>query len=232
MLDLIKIAPSILSADFGILAEEIRGIANDADMIHIDVMDGSFVPNITLGQPVVRRIRQATDLPFDVHLMIVNPEEHIDSFADAGADAITVHAEASRHLHRTLEGIRQRGVRAGVALNPATPVCAIEHVLHMVDMVLVMTVNPGFGGQSMIVEALNKVEAIAALARRNGLSFDIEVDGGINDETIGAAARAGANVFVAGSYVFGAENPREAIGVLRAAAIAAAESSQRTQQMI
>lgn len=232
MLDLIKIAPSILSADFGILAEEIRGIANDADMIHIDVMDGSFVPNITLGQPVVRRIRQATDLPFDVHLMIVNPEEHIDSFADAGADAITVHAEASRHLHRTLERIRQRGVRAGVALNPATPVCAIEHVLHMVDMVLVMTVNPGFGGQSMIVEALNKVEAIAALARRNGLSFDIEVDGGINDETIGAAARAGANVFVAGSYVFGAENPREAIGVLRAAAIAAAESSQRTQQMI
>lgn len=232
MLDLIKIAPSILSADFGILAEEIRGIANDADMIHIDVMDGSFVPNITLGQPVVRRIRQATDLPFDVHLMIVNPEEHIDSFADAGADAITVHAEASRHLHRTLERIRQRGVRAGVALNPATPVCAIEHVLHMVDMVLVMTVNPGFGGQSMIVEALNKVEAIAALARRNGLSFDIEVDGGINDETIGAAARAGANVFVAGSYVFGAENPREAIGVLRAAAIAAAESSQRAQQMI
>lgn len=232
MLDLIKIAPSILSADFGILAEEIRGIANDADMIHIDVMDGSFVPNITLGQPVVRRIRQATDLPFDVHLMIVNPEEHIDSFADAGADAITVHAEASRHLHRTLERIRQRGVRAGVALNPATPVCAIEHVLHMVDMVLVMTVNPGFGGQSMIVEALDKVEAIAALARRNGLSFDIEVDGGINDETIGAAARAGANVFVAGSYVFGAENPREAIGVLRAAAIAAAESSQRTQQMI
>jgi ribulose-phosphate 3-epimerase len=232
VLDLIKIAPSILSADFGILAEEIRGIANDADMIHIDVMDGSFVPNITLGQPVVRRIRQATDLPFDVHLMIVNPEEHIDSFADAGADAITVHAEASRHLHRTLERIRQRGVRAGVALNPATPVCAIEHVLHMVDMVLVMTVNPGFGGQSMIVEALNKVEAIAALARRNGLSFDIEVDGGINDETIGAAARAGANVFVAGSYVFGAENPREAIGVLRAAAIAAAESSQRTQQMI
>lgn len=229
---MIKIAPSILSADFGILAEEIRGIANDADMIHIDVMDGSFVPNITLGQPVVRRIRQATDLPFDVHLMIVNPEEHIDSFADAGADAITVHAEASRHLHRTLERIRQRGVRAGVALNPATPVCAIEHVLHMVDMVLVMTVNPGFGGQSMIVEALNKVEAIAALARRNGLSFDIEVDGGINDETIGAAARAGANVFVAGSYVFGAENPREAIGVLRAAAIAAAESSQRTQQMI
>lgn len=229
---MIKIAPSILSADFGILAEEIRGIANDADMIHIDVMDGSFVPNITLGQPVVRRIRQATDLPFDVHLMIVNPEEHIDSFADAGADAITVHAEASRHLHRTLERIRQRGVRAGVALNPATPVCAIEHVLHMVDMVLVMTVNPGFGGQSMIVEALNKVEAIAAMARRNGLSFDIEVDGGINDETIGAAARAGANVFVAGSYVFGAENPREAIGVLRAAAIAAAESSQRTQQMI
>ncbi|HAN86654.1 MAG TPA: ribulose-phosphate 3-epimerase [Firmicutes bacterium] len=232
MYALVKIAPSILSADFGRLAEEIKGISNEADMVHIDVMDGSFVPNITLGQPVTRCIRQATDLPFDVHLMIFNPEKHIDSFADAGADIITVHAEASIHLHRTLQQIRQRGIKAGVAINPATPVCAVENVLHMVDMVLVMTVNPGFGGQSMIVEALSKVEAITRLVRKKGLDLDIEVDGGITDETIGAAVRAGANVFVAGSYVFGADCPGAAVRTLRTTALAAAKSMSSTQRTI
>lgn len=232
MFTLIKIAPSILSADFGKLAEEIKQISNEADMVHIDVMDGSFVPNITLGQPVTRCIRRATDLPFDVHLMIFHPEKHIDSFADAGADIITVHAEACLHLHRTLQQIRQRGIKAGVALNPATPVCAVENVLNMVDMVLVMTVNPGFGGQSMIVEALDKIEAISNLARKKGLDLDIEVDGGINGETIGAAVRAGANVFVAGSYVFGADCPRTAVRTLRTTAVAAAEGTRSTQQTI
>jgi ribulose-phosphate 3-epimerase len=230
--NLIKIAPSILSADFGKLAEEIKAISNEADMVHIDVMDGSFVPNITLGQPVAKCIRQATDLPFDVHLMIFNPEKHIGSFADAGADIITVHAEASLHLHRTLQQIKQRGIKAGVALNPATPVCAVENVLHMVDMVLVMTVNPGFGGQSMIVEALDKVETIAGLARKKGLDLDIEVDGGINDETIGAAVRAGANVFVAGSFVFRADSPSAAVRTLRTTAAAVAESMRSTQLTI
>jgi len=229
---LIKIAPSILSADFGKLADEIKGISNEADMVHIDVMDGSFVPNITLGQPVTKCIRRATDLPFDVHLMIFQPEKHIDSFADAGANIITVHAEASLHLHRTLQQIRQRGVKAGVALNPATPVCAVENVLHMVDMVLVMTVNPGFGGQTMIIEALDKVEAIAGIARKRGLELDIEVDGGITDETIGAAVRAGANVFVAGSYVFGADFPKDAVQTLRTTAVAAAKSMCSTQRPI
>ncbi|MDD4793137.1 MAG: ribulose-phosphate 3-epimerase [Firmicutes bacterium] len=232
MFALIKIAPSILSADFGKLADEIRGISNEADMVHIDVMDGSFVPNITLGQPVTKCIRRATDLPFDVHLMIFQPEKHIDSFADAGANIITVHAEASLHLHRTLQQIRQRGVKAGVALNPATPVCAVENVLHMVDMVLVMTVNPGFGGQTMIIEALDKVEAIAGIARKRGLELDIEVDGGITDETIGAAVRAGANVFVAGSYVFGADFPKDAVQTLRTTAVAAAKSMCSTQRPI
>ncbi|MDD2200896.1 MAG: ribulose-phosphate 3-epimerase [Firmicutes bacterium] len=232
MFALIKIAPSILSADFGKLADEIRGISNEADMVHIDVMDGSFVPNITLGQPVTKCIRRATDLPFDVHLMIFQPENHIDSFADAGANIITVHAEASLHLHRTLQQIRQRGVKAGVALNPATPVCAVENVLHMVDMVLVMTVNPGFGGQTMIIEALDKVEAIAGIARKRGLELDIEVDGGITDETIGAAVRAGANVFVAGSYVFGADFPKDAVQTLRTTAVAAAKSMCSTQRPI
>jgi len=211
----LKVAPSILSADFASLGAEIGRVSASADMLHVDVMDGRFVPNITIGPPVVQCIRKATRLPLDVHLMIVEPERHIQAFAKAGADIISVHAEATFHLNRVLDEIRSSGCRAAVAINPATGVFAVEHVLQMVDMVLVMTVNPGFGGQRMIEEALVKVRELRDIATRRGLSLDIEVDGGIDHDTVARAARAGANVFVAGSYVFGSADPAAAADRLK-----------------
>jgi len=211
----LKVAPSILSADFASLGAEIGRVSASADMLHVDVMDGRFVPNITIGPPVVQCIRKATRLPLDVHLMIVEPERHVQAFAKAGADIISVHAEATFHLNSVLDEIRSSGCRAAVAINPATGVFAVEHVLQMVDMVLVMTVNPGFGGQRMIEEALVKVRELRDIATRRGLSLDIEVDGGIDHDTVARAARAGANVFVAGSYVFGAADPAAAADRLK-----------------
>jgi len=211
----LKVAPSILSADFASLGAEIAKVSASADMLHVNVMDGRFVPNITIGPPVVKCLRRATRLPLDAHLMIVEPERHVQAFADAGADIISVHAEATFHLNRLLDEIRSSGCRAAVAINPATGLGAVEHVLHMVDMVLVMTVNPGFGGQRMIEEALVKVRELRDIVARRGLSIDIQVDGGIDDNTVTQAALAGANVFVAGSYVFGAANPADAVNRLK-----------------
>jgi ribulose-phosphate 3-epimerase len=199
------IAPSILSADFGRLAEEVRAVADaGADYIHVDVMDGHFVPNLTIGPPVVKAIRKATDLPLDVHLMIENPDRWIDAYADAGADIICVHLEASVHLHRTIQLIRARGKRAAVSLNPATPLDGLRYVLDLIDMVLIMSVNPGFGGQEFIPQVLPKIRQLRDEADGRGLyALDIEVDGGIKVENVDEVARAGANVFVSGSGIFG-----------------------------
>ena len=214
----LRIAPSILSADFGRLAEEIRAAeAAGADWIHVDVMDGRFVPNITIGPLVVEAVRKVTKLPIDAHLMIVEPERYVEAFARAGADVISVHAEVSPHLHRTLQAIRAAGARPAVALNPSTDLSALEYVLGDCTMVLLMTVNPGFGGQRYIEACTEKVRRLRAMADARGLTLEIEVDGGIRPDTIGPVSRAGANVFVAGTAVFGQPDYRQAIADLRAA---------------
>ena len=201
----VRVAPSILSADFGRLADEVAAVdAAGADWIHVDVMDGRFVPNITIGPVVVRAVRAATSLPLDVHLMIIEPERYLRDFAEAGATVISVHVEASPHLHRTLQQIRGLGVKAGVVLNPHTPEEAIRSILPDVDLVLVMSVNPGFGGQSFIPSALAKLTAIRRMIDERGLDVALEVDGGVAPATAAEVVRAGASVLVAGSAVFGA----------------------------
>jgi ribulose-phosphate 3-epimerase len=212
----VRIAPSILSADFGRLADEVRAVAAaGADWIHVDVMDGRFVPNLTIGPAVVRAIREATDLPLDVHLMIVEPERYLESFAEAGADTLTVHVEASPHLHRTVQQVRALGKRAGVSLNPHTPPEAVEYVLGDVDLVLAMSVNPGFGGQSFIPSTLPKIRRLRQLIDESGQAVDLEVDGGIHQGTAEKVRRAGADVLVAGSAVFRQDDYQRAIKALR-----------------
>ncbi|MFP7252799.1 ribulose-phosphate 3-epimerase [Terribacillus goriensis] len=214
-----KIAPSILSADFANLANEIRDVEKGgADYIHVDVMDGHFVPNITIGPLIVEAIRPVTKLPLDVHLMIENPDRYIGEFVKAGADIITVHQEACIHLHRTIMMIKEQGVRAGVVLNPATPVSLIEEMLPELDMVLLMTVNPGFGGQRFIPSVLKKVEELSKLREALELDFEIEIDGGVNIETAGLCTDAGADVLVAGSAVYNQEDRAAAIAAIRKAA--------------
>lgn len=209
----LKIAPSILSADFARLGEEIKEAAQGgADYIHIDVMDGHFVPNITIGPLIVKAVRPHTTLPLDVHLMIQHPDQFIAEFADAGADIISVHVEATPHIHRTVQLIKDKGVKAGVVINPATPVSLIKDIIPDVDLVLLMTVNPGFGGQSFIHSVLPKIREVRELA---GPDKDVQVDGGVNEETAIKCIEAGANVLVAGSAVFNQKNRAEAIAEIR-----------------
>ena len=198
-----KLAPSLLAADFGNLAAEVIKIDKaGADYVHIDVMDGMFVPSISFGFPVIKSIRGVTELVFDVHLMIEEPIRYLQEFVEAGADIITVHAESCKHLHRTVTRIKELGAKACVALNPATPIENIELVLHEVDMVLIMTVNPGFGGQAFIPFTVNKIKALREMISKKGLEIDIQVDGGITPDNVGKVIEAGANVFVAGTSVF------------------------------
>ncbi|XUB37880.1 ribulose-phosphate 3-epimerase [Enterococcus sp. DIV0876] len=215
---MIKLAPSILSADFANLQRDIELVEqHGADYIHVDVMDGHFVPNITLGPNIVKAIRPVTKLPLDVHLMITEPENYIHAFAEAGADIIGVHAEATPHIHRAVQMIIAENVKAEVVINPGTPISAIKHVLSMCDQVLVMTVNPGFGGQSFIEETLEKITELAELKSANGYHYDIEVDGGIVPETAKRCLDAGANVFVAGSFIYDADEPAAQINALKEA---------------
>ena len=211
-----KIAPSILSADFTRLEEEIKAVEKaGADYIHIDVMDGHFVPNITIGPMIVRAVRRITELPLDVHLMISQPDMFIDEFTEAGANIISVHAEALIHLHRTIQYIRDKGVRPAVSLNPATPLDVLEYILEYLDMVVLMTVNPGFENQKFIPEIIPKVKQLREMVQKAGLDIDIEVDGGINSETIGHVSSAGANVFVAGSAIFYTKDYTKTIQLMR-----------------
>lgn len=211
-----KISPSILSADFNKLGDEVQALEHaGADYIHVDVMDGHFVPNITVGPMVVEALRRITSLPLDVHLMIQNPDAYLSAFIDAGADILTVHVETAVHLHRTLTEIRKRGVRAGVALNPATPVCLLEPALEYADLALVMTVNPGFGGQEFIPFTLPKIQQLRRLIDKRGWALELEVDGGIKVENIGLLAKAGADVFVSGSGIFKTPNYRQTLEAMR-----------------
>jgi len=201
------IAPSLLSADFGRLAGEIQAVEKaGADLLHVDVMDGRFVPNITIGPPVVAAIKRCATLPLDVHLMIVEPEKYLEAFAEAGADVITVHAEATPHLQRAVARIRELGKKAGVALNPSTSLSAVEWILSDVDMVLLMTVNPGFGGQAYLPAMTGKIELLRSQLSRTSLPVDIQVDGGIKADNVGEVVRAGANVIVSGSGIFGTKD--------------------------
>jgi len=219
---LIELAPSILSADFARLAEQIRDATEGGGtVIHVDVMDGHFVPNITIGPPVVKSLRKATDLPLDCHLMIENPDQYIPEFVEAGADWISVHQEACRHLNRTLHLIRSHGAVAGVVINPATPVETLSEVLDIVDYVLVMSVNPGFGGQKFIPAAVHKIRRLADLRAQRGLNYRIEVDGGIALDTVADVVRAGAEILVAGNAVFGQGDPKSNAQKLLKAAVEA-----------
>ena len=213
-----KIAPSILAADYANFASELKRIEEtSAEYVHIDIMDGQFVPNISFGADVVASMRKHSKLVFDCHLMVVNPERYVDAFAQAGADIMTIHAESTLHIHGALQKIKAAGMKAGVVINPGTPVSAIESVLSLVDQVLIMTVNPGFGGQAVIPETLEKVAKVAQLRDEKGYDFDIEVDGGVDNKTIKACYDAGANVFVAGSYLFKASDLAAQVETLRVA---------------
>lgn len=217
----IKISPSILSADMAHLGRDLERISN-ADYIHVDVMDGHFVPNLSYGTSIVKACKSATDIPLDVHLMVSNPDSTVDWYIDAGADLVTVHAEASTHLHRTIGHIKERGAKAGVVLNPATPVAVLEDIIDELDMVLLMSVNPGFGGQKFIPRILAKLAALKALCAKHGVSPEIEVDGGVSTANAHDICAAGANLLVAGSAVFGAADPACAIEAIRAEGIAGA----------
>ena len=211
-----KIAPSILAADYANFAQELNRIdETSADYVHIDIMDGQFVPNISFGADVVASLRKHSKLVFDCHLMVVEPERYVDAFAQAGADIMTIHVEATKHIHGALQKIKKAGLKAGVVINPGTPVSALEPVLSLVDQVLIMTVNPGFGGQAFIPEMLDKVKQVATWREEGGYAFDIEVDGGVDDKTIKACQEAGANVFVAGSYLFKASDLTSQVQTLR-----------------
>jgi ribulose-phosphate 3-epimerase len=211
-----KLAPSILSADFSRLGEEVAAVtAAGADYIHVDVMDGHFVPNISIGPLVVKAVRASTHLPLDVHLMISDPDPYLEEFAKAGADMIGVHVEVLPHLHRTLQRIKQLGVQSTVTLNPATSLSTVDHILDQVDKVLIMTVNPGFGGQAFIETMIPKIKTLRGMIDQKGLPVELEVDGGINAETIGKVARAGADVFVAGSAVFSTSDYGETLRMFR-----------------
>ena len=213
---MIKLAPSILSADFARLLEDVKKVEKaGCEYLHIDVMDGHFVPNITLGPAIVKSLRKDVNMVFDAHLMIENPDNYIKEFADAGCDIIVVHQEACTHLHRTIQNIKSHGVKAGVALNPATPIETIKYVLEDVDMVLLMSVNPGFGGQSYIPVVTEKIKELKALIDEMNLDIDIEVDGGVKPSNIAEVVNAGANVIVAGSAIFNAGNIDEAVKSLR-----------------
>ncbi|MGE5851007.1 MAG: ribulose-phosphate 3-epimerase [Candidatus Methylomirabilota bacterium] len=212
---MVKIAPSVLSADFGALAEEVAKVEAEADLFHVDVMDGHFVPNITIGPLVVEAIRRRTRVPLDVHLMIQNPERYISAFVQAGASSLTVHAEVCPHLHRTIQQIREAGAKPGVALNPSTSLHTVDHILDQVDLILLMSVNPGFGGQSFIPFVLKKIEELAQRLKRIHPRPELEVDGGIKIENCRAVAQAGATILVAGSAIFGAPDPRAAVVKMR-----------------
>ena len=217
---MVKIAPSILAANFSKLGEEVLEVEKaGAELIHIDVMDGHFVPNITMGPIVVEALRPLTKLPLDVHLMIENADQYIESFAKAGADYITVHVEACPHLHRTIQLIRSFGVKPGVVLNPHTPIETIQHVLEDIDMVLFMTVNPGFGGQKFIHSVVPKVKQLSDIIKQRNLSIEIEIDGGINEETIKPCVEAGATILVAGSAIYNAPDKAKALQAIKEAGL-------------